>query len=113
MEFCQIFGFKQTVQSPTRVTHRTSTLIAHILRNTFEKLVQFKIINIRLSDHQLVFCTRQTKKEKVGEHKQILFSSFKKYLAGEFEKALGKVMFQTARDIVKHVTIFFKNRLKW
>ena len=31
LEFCQIFGFKQIIQSPTRVTHNTSTLINHIL----------------------------------------------------------------------------------
>ena len=41
----------------------------------------------------MIFCTRKAKKEKVGDHKLILFRSFIKYSADEFEKALGKVMF--------------------
>ena len=52
-----------------------------------------EIINIGLYHHQLVFCTTQTKKEKGGDHEQILFRSFKKYLADKYEKALGEVMF--------------------
>ena len=37
LEFCKTFGFKQTIQSPTRVTHSTSSLIDHILTNTNKK----------------------------------------------------------------------------
>ena len=41
----------------------------------------------------MIFCTRKTKKEKIGIHKQISFRSFKKYSVEEHEKALGKVVF--------------------
>ena len=51
------------MQSPTRVTQNTSTLIDHILTNTFEKTAQCGIINIVLSNHQMIFCTRKTKKK--------------------------------------------------
>ena len=37
LEFCKTFGFKQTIQSPNRVTHSTSSLIDHILTNTNKK----------------------------------------------------------------------------
>ena len=46
-----------------------------------------------LSDHQKIFCTRKTKKEKVGIHKHISFRSFKNYSVDEYEKALGQVIF--------------------
>ena len=48
----------------------------------------------------MIFCTREIKKEKVGGHKQISIRSFKKYLVDEYEKALGKVTFQTMRNII-------------
>ena len=37
LEFCKAFGFKQIIQSPTRVTLSTSSLIDHILTNNNEK----------------------------------------------------------------------------
>ena len=46
-----------------------------------------------LSDHQMIFCTRKIKKEKVSGHKQISFISFKNCSVDEYEKALGKVSF--------------------
>ena len=39
------------------------------------------------------FVQRKIKEEKVGTAKQISFRSFKKYLVGEYEKALGKITF--------------------
>ena len=41
----------------------------------------------------MICCTRKTKKEKVGIHKQISFRSFKKYSVNEYEKAQGQVIF--------------------
>ena len=41
----------------------------------------------------MIFCTRKIKREKVGDHKEISFRSFKNYSVDEYEKALGKVTF--------------------
>ena len=68
------------MQLPTRVTHNTSTLIDHILTNHFEKIAQRRIINIGLSDHQMIFCIGKKKKEKVGE-KTIWLISMERHLA--------------------------------
>ena len=78
LEFCKTFGLKQLIKSPTRVTPNTSTLINHILTNRNKKNTQCGIINIGLSNHQMIFCNRKIKKDKVGGHKQISFRSFKK-----------------------------------
>ena len=39
------------------------------MTNTNEKITQCGLIDIGLSDHQIVFCTRKIKKEKEGGHK--------------------------------------------
>ena len=62
LEFCKTFGFKQIIKSPTRVTLITSSLIDHILTNTNEKIAQCELINVGLSDDQMIFCTRKKKK---------------------------------------------------
>ena len=97
LEFCKNFGFKQLIQSPTRVTISTSSLIYHILTNTNEKKAQCGLINVGLSDHQIIFCTlkakKKKKKEKVGIHRQISFRSFKEYSVEGYERALGRVIF--------------------
>ena len=41
--------------------------------------------NIGLSDHEMIFCTRKIKKEKVGGDKKISFRSFKNYSANEYK----------------------------
>ena len=69
LEFCKSFGRKQLIKSPTSVTHNTSTLIDYILTNTDKKNTQCGLINFGLSAHQMIFCTRKIKKEKVGSHK--------------------------------------------
>ena len=64
-----------------------------MLTNMNKKITQCGIINIGLSDHQMIFCTRKNKKDKVGGHKHISSRSFKNYSVDECEKTLGKVTF--------------------
>ena len=52
---CKTFGLKQLIKPPTRVTLNTSTLIDHILANTNERITQCGLINIGLSNHQMIF----------------------------------------------------------
>ena len=56
-EFLSTFGLKQLIRSPTRVTCGTSSLIDHVLTNTEEKNSQSGVLEIGISDHQLIFCT--------------------------------------------------------
>ena len=110
LEFCKTFGLKQLIKSPTRVT-----LIDLILTNTNEKITQCRIINIGLSDHQMIFCTRKIKNDKLGGHKQILFRSFKNYSVDEYEKALGKVTFpnyEKYHNIIKAYNDFFQKMIE-
>ena len=47
----------------------------------------------RLSDHQLIYCTRKISRIKRGSHKQIQFRSFKHYTVNLFEQELLKLNF--------------------
>ena len=52
-------NLKQLIRSPTRVAKSCSTLLDHILTNANEMVSQSGVLDIGLSDHQLIFCTRK------------------------------------------------------
>ena len=58
-EFCSIYGFKQLINCPTRITCNTSTLIDHILTNAQDNISQSGVINTAISDHNMIYCTRK------------------------------------------------------
>ena len=92
-QFCSLYGLKQPIKSPTRVTCSTSSLIDHILTTFPERISQQGIIDVGLSDHQLIYCTRKLSCTKLGTHKVITFRSLKNYTAEAYKEALGKVCF--------------------
>ena len=67
-EFCAFFSLHQLIKVPTRITSQSATLIDHILTNSPENVSQSGVIDIGLSDHQLIFCTRKLHKYRVGNH---------------------------------------------
>ena len=92
-EFCTFFGLKQLIKVPTRTTTSSSTIIDHILASYPERVTQCGVIDISLSDHQLIYCTRKISRIKRGSHKQIQFRSFKHYTVNLFEQELLKLNF--------------------
>ena len=70
------------------------------------------IIDVGLSDDQLIYCTRKLSLTNVGTHKQITFRSLKNYTAEAYKEALGKVHFpdyQNLSDVIKLMKTSFKN----
>ena len=92
-EFLSTFGLKQLIRSPTRVTCNTSSLIDHVLTNSEEKVSQSGVLEIGISDHQLIFCTRKLNRIKPGTTKYINFRSMKKYTKEIFVEKLKTVKF--------------------
>ena len=78
-EFCSLHGLTQIIDSPTRITDETSTLIDHILTNSKEKVSQSGVLDVSLSDHQAIYCTRKMLKQKFNTHKYIKIRSMKRY----------------------------------
>ena len=79
-EFCTLYGRSQLIDCPTRITNNTSTLIDHILTNTQENISQSVVIDTTISDHSLIYCTRNIPKAKYNRHKEITFRFLKNYL---------------------------------
>ena len=78
-EFCSLHGLTQIIDSPTRITEETSTLIDHIMTNSKEKIKQFGVLDVSLSDHQAIYFTRKALKQKSSTHKYITIRSMKNY----------------------------------
>ena len=92
-EFCQKFSLTEIIKEPTRITCSTSTLCDHIFTNSAEKASQKGVIDVGISDHQLIYCTRKIKRIKHNVHNQIQFRSLKKYSAEIVTNALKKDQF--------------------
>ena len=107
-----MFGSKQTIKSPTRITCRNTFLIDHIVASTASRISQHSVINVSLSDHQLICCTRKITKIKTrGVHKHITFCSFKKYTVDAYKDALKKVNFpnyELFNDVNEAYSNFFQ-----
>ena len=58
-EFFQTFSLTEIIKEPTRITCFTSTLLDHSLTNSSEKVSQKVVIDIEISDHQLIYCTEK------------------------------------------------------
>ena len=91
-EFCTMFGLKQLIEVPTRVTCSRSIIIDDILASFSNRVSQQGVIDVGLSDHQIIDCTRFSRIKR-GMHKQIRYRSLKNYSADIYEEALGRVDF--------------------
>ena len=92
-EFCANHDLKQIITSPTRITEKSSTLLDHILTNSSDRVSQSGVIDLGLSDHQLIYCTRKTIKNKPNKHKYIKIRSLKHYTKENFLKELRDIVF--------------------
>ena len=64
MKLCFPRSLHQLIAELTKTTERTKTLTNHILTNSAEKVIQSSIIEMVLSDHGFIYCTR-----KIGDKK--------------------------------------------
>ena len=63
-ELLSLYGFNQLVETPTRITDTSETLIDLILTTKGENLCNIKVLPSSLSDHDVICFTRKTKKIK-------------------------------------------------
>ena len=79
LDFCFLFSLEQLISIPTRVTSRTATLIDHVLTNSSQKVSQCGVIELGISDHDLVHCSSKTPSLKPNKHNDISVRSMKNY----------------------------------
>ena len=86
-------GLTQLIKSPTTITKNTSTILDHILTNCVDKILQTGTMDIGLSDHQLIYCTRKKFKEKTNTKNFIKYRSLKNYTPKMLIEKLKIVVF--------------------
>ena len=59
VNFVLFFSLHQLIKVPASITCDTATIIDHILASYPERVTQQGIIDVGLSDHQLIFCARK------------------------------------------------------
>ena len=91
--FCQRYSLEQIIKHATRTTCSSSTLIDHILTNSREKISQSGVIDIGISDHQLIYLTRKLHRMKSNTHKQIKIISLKNYAIESLNQGLSMINF--------------------
>ena len=107
-ELCQTFSLKEIIQEPTRVTSSTSSLLDHILTNSGWKISQKGVIDVGLSDHQLIYCTRKISRTKTNRHNQIRVRSIKNYTQEILIEELKKINFPDY-NIFSNINIAYKD----
>ena len=65
----------------------------YILGHVADRVTKRGVLNVRLSDHHLIYWTRKISRKGRDDHKEIKFSSFKNYTVDGYEKVLGEINF--------------------
>ena len=78
---------------PTRITKNSSSLLDHVLTNSADRISQFGIVNVGLSDHQLIYCTRKITRTRLNAHKYVKMRSLKYYSEDLYVKKLKEIDF--------------------
>ena len=71
-ELYDLFGLKQIIEEPTRVTLVTSTLIGHISTSNINNISESGAIKTTFSDHFLVYCKRKFRGGIKRQHRYLL-----------------------------------------
>ena len=89
-------GFKQLINTPTRVNKLTSSIIDHIYSNRYEVITETNVPQYAISDHQPVCFTRFSgSKICKNDHIFITYRSFRKFSEESFQRDLAITSFET------------------
>ena len=90
LDFGYSYSLQQLTSVPTRITENIGILIDHVLRNSPHKITKSRMIELNLSDHELIYCTRKTTKFKTNKHNELNMRSIKNYTTEYFVEYLKK-----------------------
>ena len=109
LEYIKSFGLHQIIESPTRVTNHSRTLIDHIYCNTPNNVLCVNVPKLGLSDHFPIFVTRKINSltSVKNSHFTITYRSFKGFNEENFCNDLKSIpwdiikMFDDTNDAVE------------
>ena len=94
LDFGYSYSLQQLILVPTRIAENTAALFDHVLTNSPHKITQSGVIELNLSDHELIYCMRKTTRFKSNKHNELNIRSMKKYTIENFVEHLNKIDFQ-------------------
>lgn len=77
---------KQLINCLTCLTYNSFSIFDHVLTNFPDRVSQSGLIDVGISDYQLIYCTKKTARIKSYFHKQITFRSLKNYSSETLRK---------------------------
>ena len=77
--FLRIFDLKQVITEPTRITDTSETAIDLICTSDVENISQSGVLPCKLSDHNVIFCTRKLMKCQFKGHNNVELRIMKCY----------------------------------
>ena len=86
--FIELFNFSQLIHDFTRICNTSSSTIDLILVSDSDKISQSGVVDVCISDHSLIFCTRKVTKLHIGNHNNIKVRSLKNYNKDDFQQSL-------------------------
>lgn len=92
------FGLKQIVDSPTRITNITSTLLDLIMVLNEDTVLEKGVVDYDLSDHQLVYCVIEMCGRNT-EPRMVTYRDYKNFNYTSFEEDLYAIPFYNIFDI--------------
>ena len=97
---CSLFGLKQLVTEPTRITPNSSSLLDHIYTNRVSQISNVSVSDISLSDHCPVVATLSCKpiKSKIKGHTTIEFRAFRNFNVDDYLCDLNQADFNHVYD---------------
>ena len=90
-QFMLLFDLNQIISDPTRTTINPSMTIDLRLTSDKHKLCNSGVIDIGLSDHSLIFCTRKVVKGAINKLNSVKVRSLKNYNPSVFKDKLLNV----------------------
>ena len=99
-EFCPLHGLRQLIQEATHITETSETLLDHVISNSTQKVSQHGVVNLGLSDHQMIYCTRKSTRAKNYDHKYIKIRSMKNYSRELFLNKLKLLKFPSFSEFI-------------
>ena len=75
----RIFDLKQIITEPTRITDTSETAIDLICTSDVVNVSQSGVLPCKLSDHNVIFCTRKLKKCQFKGHNNVQLRLMKGY----------------------------------
>ena len=93
LDFGYSFCLQKLISVSSRIKESTATLIDHVLTNSPHKIIQSGVIEMSLSDQELIYCTRKTTKLRSNKHHELNIPTMKNYTAENFIELLNKIDF--------------------